>query len=248
MRNPHHRVRSTGGSSSGSGALVASGAVDMAIGGDQGGSIRIPSSWCGIYGLKPTYGLVPYTGAFPIELTLDHLGPMARSAADCALMLEEIAGPDGLDPRQRADLMAQPYSKMLTGDVRGLRLALVSEGFGIAGYSEKDVDDCVTAAARSFEKFGARVGEVSIPWHRDGGVLWNAIGEGSLTTMLDSGGFGNIWKGYYPVAMLADWFTASRSGPMTSRKPLRCSSCSADICANGTAADITPRPAISPAR
>jgi amidase len=202
VRNPHDRSRSTGGSSSGSGALVASGAVDMAIGGDQGGSIRIPSSWCGIYGLKPTYGLVPYTGAFPIELTLDHLGPMARSAADCALMLEAIAGPDGLDPRQRANLAAQPYSKMLTGDVRGLRLALVREGFGIASYSEKDVDDCVIAAARSFEKLGARVGEVSIPWHRDGGVLWNATAEGSLTTMLDSGGFGNNWKGYYPVAML----------------------------------------------
>jgi amidase len=203
VRNPHDRSRSTGGSSSGSGALVASGAVDMAIGGDQGGSIRIPSSWCGIYGLKPTYGLVPYTGAFPIELTLDHLGPMARSAADCALMLEAIAGPDGLDPRQPADLTAQPYSKMLSGDVRGLRFALVREGLGIPGYSEKDVDDCVIEAVRSFEKLGAQVSEVSIPWHRDGGVLWNAIGcEGALTTMLEGSGFGNNWKGYYPVAML----------------------------------------------
>jgi amidase len=203
VRNPHDRSRSTGGSSSGSGALVASGAVDMAIGGDQGGSIRIPSSWCGIYGLKPTYGLVPYTGAFPIELTLDHLGPMARSAADCALMLEAIAGPDGLDPRQRADLTAQPYSKMLTGDVRGLRLALVREGFGIPGHSEKDVDGCVIAATRSFEKLGARVSEVSVPWHCNGSALWTAIGcEGALTTMLEGSGFGNNWKGFYPVAML----------------------------------------------
>src|SRR5215472_14678225 len=147
VRNPHDRAHSTGGSSSGSGALVASGAVDMAVGGDQGGSIRIPSSWCGIYGLKPTYGLVPYTGAFPIELTLDHLGPMTRSAADCAVMLEAIAGPDGLDPRQRPDLVGQPYSKLLTGEVRGLRLAIVREGFGIPGSSQKDVDDCVIAAA-----------------------------------------------------------------------------------------------------
>ena len=203
VRNPHDRSRSTGGSSSGSGALVASSAVDMAIGGDQGGSIRIPSSWCGIYGLKPTYGLVPYTGAFPIELTLDHLGPMARSAADCALMLEAIAGPDGLDPRQRADLAAQPYSKMLSGEVRGLRIALLREGMGIPGYSEKDVDDCVIAATRSFEKLGAQVSEVSIPWHRDGGALWTALGcEGALSTMLEGSGFGNNWKGYYPVAML----------------------------------------------
>ena len=196
VRNPHDRSRSTGGSSSGSGALVASGVVDMAIGGDQGGSIRIPSSWCGIYGLKPTYGLVPYTGAFPIELTLDHLGPMGRSAADCALMLEAIAGPDGLDPRQRPDLVGQPYSKLLTGEVRGLRLAIVREGFGIPGSSQKDVDDCVIAAAKSFEKLGARVNEVSIPWHRDGGAVWIAIGcEGAPTTMYN-------WKGYYPVAML----------------------------------------------
>jgi amidase len=203
VKNPYDSSRSTGGSSSGSGALVATGAVDMAIGGDQGGSIRIPSSWCGIYGLKPTYGLVPYTGAFPIELTLDHLGPMARSAADCALMLEAIAGPDGLDPRQRPDLTGQPYSKLLTGESRGLRLAILREGFGIPGSSEKDVDDCVTGAARSFEKLGAQISEVSVPWHHDGSALWTAIGcEGALTTMLEGSGFGNNWKGYYPVAML----------------------------------------------
>jgi amidase len=203
VKNPHDRSRSTGGSSSGSGALVASGAVDLAIGGDQGGSIRLPSSWCGTYGLKPTYGLVPYTGAFPIELTLDHLGPMARSAADCALMLEAIAGPDGLDPRQRAELAPQHYSEMLSGDVRGVRLALVREGFGIPGHSESDVDDCVNAAARSFEKLGGRVSDVSIPWHRDGSALWSAIGcEGALSAMLEGSGFGTNWKGYYPVAML----------------------------------------------
>jgi amidase len=203
VRNPHDRSRSTGGSSSGSGALVASGTVDTAVGGDQGGSIRIPSSWCGIYGLKPTYGLVPYTGAFPIEFTLDHLGPMARSALDCALMLEAIAGADGLDPRQRGDLIAQPYSEALTGDVRGLKIALVHEGFGIPGCSEKDVDDCVITAVRSFENLGARVSEVSIPWHRDGAALWTAIGcEGALSTMIEGFGFGTNWKGYYPASML----------------------------------------------
>jgi amidase len=104
VRNPYDLTRITGGSSSGSAALLASGEVDMAIGGDQGGSVRIPSCWCGTYGLKPTYGLVPYTGVFPIELTLDHVGPIARSAADAALLLEAIAGPDGLDPRQTGGL------------------------------------------------------------------------------------------------------------------------------------------------
>ncbi len=104
VRNPYDPTRMTGGSSSGSAALVATGAVDLAIGGDQGGSIRMPSCWCGICGLKPTYGLVPYTGIFPIELTIDHTGPMARTVADVALLLEVIAGPDGLDPRQHAGL------------------------------------------------------------------------------------------------------------------------------------------------
>src|SRR5207245_6325493 len=82
--NPHDPKRSAGGSSSGSAALVAVGERDLAIGGDQGGSIRIPSSFSGAVGLKPTYGLGPYTGVFPIELTLDHHGLIARTPAACA--------------------------------------------------------------------------------------------------------------------------------------------------------------------
>jgi amidase len=74
--NPRKPGYSAGGSSSGSAALLATGEVDLAIGGDQGGSIRMPSSYCGVYGMKPTHGLVPYTGIMPIELTLDHTGPM----------------------------------------------------------------------------------------------------------------------------------------------------------------------------
>jgi amidase len=202
VRNPHDHSRTTGGSSSGSGALVASGAVDMAIGGDQGGSIRIPSAWCGIYGIKPTWGLVPYTGAFPIEMTIDHLGPMARSAADCALLLEVLAGPDGLDPRQSANLAGGQYTKSLTGDIKGLRLAVVEEGFGAPG-ADADVDECVSNAARSFEKLGAKVAKVSIPAHRDGMAIWSGIGpEGALATVVAGGGLGTNWKGYYATAML----------------------------------------------
>src|SRR2546426_536114 len=102
VHNPRKPGYSAGGSSSGSAALVAAGEVDMAIGGDQGGSIRIPASYCGIYGMKPTHGLVPYTGIMPIELTLDHAGPMTATVADNALLLEVLAGADGLDPRQYA--------------------------------------------------------------------------------------------------------------------------------------------------
>ena len=107
--NPYNPARLPGASSSGSAVVVALGEADMALGGDQGGSIRMPASWSGIVGHKPTWGLVPYTGAFPIELTLDHLGPMCRSVRDCARMLEVIAGPDGLDPRQ-GGAEVQPYA------------------------------------------------------------------------------------------------------------------------------------------
>ena len=100
VRNPWDRARTAGGSSSGSAALVAAGLADLAIGGDQAGSVRIPSSFCGVVGHKPTHGLVPYTGAFPIENTIDHLGPITRTVTDAALLLGVLAGPDGLDHRQ----------------------------------------------------------------------------------------------------------------------------------------------------
>ena len=92
VHNPRKRGYTTGGSSSGSAALVAAGDVDMAIGGDQAGSIRIPASHCGIVGLKPTFGLVPYTGIGLLEITLDTCGPMTANVRDNALLLEVIAG------------------------------------------------------------------------------------------------------------------------------------------------------------
>ena len=120
VHNPYKHGYSAGGSSSGSGALVAAGEVDLAIGGDQGGSIRMPSSFCGIYGMKATHGLVPYTGVMPIESTIDHTGPMTATVADNALMLEVLAGPDGLDPRQYSPKVAD-YTKVLRAEVLSVR-------------------------------------------------------------------------------------------------------------------------------
>ncbi len=210
VHNPYDPTRSAGGSSSGSAALVGAGDVDMAIGGDQGGSIRIPGCWCGIYGLKPTYGLVPYTGIFPIELTLDHTGPMARSAADCALLLEAIAGPDGLDPRQNANLQSQPYSRALSGEISGLRIGVLEEGFGIEDLSEEDVDEITRKSAEAFGSLGAQVSNVSVPWHKDGVHLWNGIGiEGLTLLMVSDNGMGTNWKGHYSTSLL-DTFARGR--------------------------------------
>ena len=207
--NPHDPKRSAGGSSSGSAALVAARECDMAIGGDQGGSIRIPSSYSGAVGLKPTYGLVPYTGVFPIELTLDHTGPIARTAADCALLLEAIAGPDGLDPRQSGAVRTEAYTKKLPGDVRGLRIGFVPEGFGWPN-SEPDVDKMVLDAAQRLTRAGATVTEVSVPLHRDGIHIWNAIAvEGATMLMVSGNSMGTNWKGHYTTSLL-DFYGRSR--------------------------------------
>src|SRR5256885_1584869 len=208
--NPHDPKRSAGGSSSGSAALVAVGECDMAIGGDQGGSIRIPSSFSGAVGLKATYGLVPYTGVFPIELTLDHTGPIARSAADCALLLEAIAGPDGLDPRQPSTVRTDPYTRALTGDARGLRVGIVREGFGWPGASEPDVDRLVRESAQRLSQAGATVTDVSVPLHRDGIHIWNAIAvEGATMLMVAGNSMGTNWKGHYTTSLL-DFYGRSR--------------------------------------
>ena len=202
VRNPHNPELSAGGSSSGCAVLVATGEADMAIGCDQGGSIRMPSGWCGIYGLKPTYGLVPYTGVYNLELTLDHAGPMARTAADVALLLEAIAGPDGMDPRQHAGAQTDAYTRALTGKMSDLRVAAIEEGFGWQPYSEEDVDEVVMAGVHKFEKLGVNVGSVSIPWHREATHVFTPIvAEGSASTMMDGNGMGNNWIGYYTTSL-----------------------------------------------
>nr|XP_058941034.1 amidase-like [Pocillopora verrucosa] len=174
--NPHNETRMALGSSSGSAALVAGGYADMAMGGDQGGSIRIPSAACGIVGLKPTYGLVPYTGMVPINLLLDHTGPMARTVSDVALLLEVIAGLDGdLDPRQPRDLgKPNSYINELNGDISTLRIGVLQEGFEMPG-ADTEIMSFVREAAGRFSTLGATVENVSVPMHFDGILICDAI-------------------------------------------------------------------------
>jgi amidase len=199
--NPHNPERTTGGSSSGCAALVAGGVVDMAIGGDQGGSIRSPSAFSGIVGMKPTWGLVPFTGGASMEMTLDHLGPMTRTVADNALLLEVLAGPDGLDPRQTYKPYDAPTSK-LDGGANGLKIGIVREGFGHA-QSDPAVDAAVRAACDVLRKAGAEVREISIPLHRHGLSIWAPLAiEGVYEQMFRSNGVGHNWRGRYPQAFL----------------------------------------------
>ena len=201
--NPHDVTRSAGGSSSGSGALVAAGVVDLAIGGDQGGSIRLPSGWCGIVGLKPTYGLVPYTGVFPMDITLDHVGPMAATVREAALLLDAIAGPDGLDPRQNAGTVPDRYSEALADGIAGLRIGVLREGFGWEGLSEPEVDEAVKAATRKLVEAGAVVHEISIPWHTTARHMWSVIAtEGASALVYRDNATGTNRKGYYTTGLL----------------------------------------------
>ncbi|MHA6796404.1 amidase [Pseudonocardia bannensis] len=202
VRNPWDETRSTGGSSSGSAALVASGVVDVATGGDQGGSIRMPASYSGIVGHKPTHGLVPYTGAFPIEQTIDHVGPMTRTVADAALVLSVIAGRDGLDPRQPADVTVDDYVGALSRSAEGLRVGVVTEGFGHPN-SDPGVDDAVRAATETLRGAGLTVEDVSIPWHLHGAKIWDVIAtEGATAQMVDANGYGLNWQGLYDPELI----------------------------------------------
>ena len=207
VHNPYKLGHTAGGSSSGSGALVGLGEVEMAIGGDQGGSIRIPAAFCGGYGMKPTHGLVPYTGIMPIEPTIDHTGPMTTNVEDNALLLEVIAGEDGLDPRQYAPKIDK-YLGALGRGVSGLRIGLVREGFGLPN-SEADVDAKVRQAAETFRRLGATVEEISVPIHLDGTAIWTPIAlEGLTDIMMHGNGFATGWEGLYMTSLLdhhANW-------------------------------------------
>lgn len=199
--NPVDKTRDASGSSSGSAALVAAEEVDMAIGGDQGGSIRVPAAWCGIVGLKPTWGLVPYTGACVLEPSVDHLGPMTRTVQGCAELLQVIAGyDDGLDSRQPRGFTVPNYAEQMAKGVKGLKVGLLQEGFESC---EADVVEMVKAGANKLESVGALIEDVSVPCHKDGEVIYVAgVITGTYQTMLRNATCPVGLKGFHPTSMI----------------------------------------------
>ena len=197
--NPHNPEHLAGGSSAGSGAGLYYDEIDMTLGCDQGGSIRIPAAWCGVVGLKPTFGLVPYTGIVGGETTIDHVGPMARSTEQVALMLEVIAGKDGLDPRQ-GEVAVQDYTSALDGNLAGLRLGVVNEGFGLTE-SEESVDGSVRKAVGELAKLGMVVDEISIPEHLTAGAISAGIFEEGAAILFRTHGLGYLWQGYHQTSL-----------------------------------------------
>ena len=159
-RNPWNPAHIPGGSSSGSGAALAAGLVHGATGSDTGGSIRGPASFCGIVGLKPTYGRCSRAGVLSLSWTLDHTGPMARTVEDCAYLLQPLAGHDPADPASSPALV-DDYVAALGRDVRGVRVGVVRNYFfeGV----DPEVERAFEAAMATLRQLGADVRDVRIP-------------------------------------------------------------------------------------
>src|SRR5580704_8932347 len=159
-RNPWNTAHFTGGSSSGSGAAVAAGIVSLAMGSDTGGSIRLPAAYCGIAGLKPTYGRVSRRGVAPLCYSLDTTGPLTWTVEDCALAMQALAGFDPLDPGS-ADLPVPDYRAALRRDIRGVRVGYC-RAFNADGDVEAEQMAALDAAAQLLAKLGAEVREVAL--------------------------------------------------------------------------------------
>lgn len=211
VHNAHLHGYTSGGSSSGSAVLVASHAlraagkdgnwgetVELAIGSDQAGSVRNPACYSGIYGLKPTFGLVPYTGAASMTPMIDHIGPLAADLEGIAMLLEVMAGYDGFDPRMSPESplrdQVKPYVSMLkevradpSAPGRALRVGILKESFELPGLSEEVRDTVRQAAKVCFQAAGAAVVEISVPMHSQGPVIWTAATRPSMSSHLCQG-------------------------------------------------------------
>jgi aspartyl-tRNA(Asn)/glutamyl-tRNA(Gln) amidotransferase subunit A len=172
-RNPWNTATWPGGSSSGSGAGVAAGLFYMGIGTDTGGSIRIPAGYCGVSGLMPTFGRVPKSGCVPLGYSMDHIGPLARSAADCAAVLEVIAGAHPSDP----DCVDAPFAAQATAaNLVGLRIGMVTEN-QISERADPAVRPALEAAVAVLAAQGATVREIRLP-------LWNEVTVANSVTFM----------------------------------------------------------------
>ncbi len=207
--NPWDLERTCGGSSGGSAAVVAAGITGAALGSDTGGSIRQPASFCGVTGIKPTYGRVSRWGLVAFASSLDQIGCFTRSAADAALLLQILAGHDPKDstsiPKPVPD-----YASALTGDIAGLTIGLPKECFDASG-SDPEILDCVRAGVGELEAAGAKVVEISLPHTRYGVAAYYLIANAEASSNLarfDGVRYGRRAQG---VSDLKEMYERSRS-------------------------------------
>ncbi|KAJ6447274.1 Amidase [Purpureocillium lavendulum] len=238
VHNPRRHGYTCGGSSSGSAALVAAHAlasssaaaassssmapwgdtVELAVGSDQAGSVRIPASFNGLYGLKPTFGLIPYTGAASMAAMIDHLGPIAARLEDVALLLEVMAGYDDFDPRMTPHTplrgAVKPYAQILArqrehnsgtpAPGKTWRVGLLKEAFTMPGVGDDVKQTIVQSVTQYFGAVGASVVELSVPLHLEGPAIWTAAARPSMSSSLCQGSpLGHL--AYQPPHMELRW-------------------------------------------
>ena len=217
-RNPWNTGHFTGGSSSGSGAAVAAGLTPAALGTDTGGSIRLPAALCGIVGLKPTYGLVSRRGIYPNSFTFDHAGPMTWTVADCALVLQAIAGYDEQDPGS-ADHPAPDYAAALGEDLRGVRIGMPRHFHETDIKTDPAVVEVFDAALDVLRRLGAVIEDIRLRPAKQYSDVKIAIAESELFSVHASalretpGTFGDDFLGRVLGAALisgADYVDAQR--------------------------------------
>jgi aspartyl-tRNA(Asn)/glutamyl-tRNA(Gln) amidotransferase subunit A len=217
-RNPWNTDCFTGGSSSGTGAAVAAGLVLGGTGSDTGGSIRGPSAYCGLAGIKPTYGLISRMGILPLGFSLDHAGPMAWTAEDCAIMLQAMAGHDPADPAS-AKVQIPDYRAGLPGGVQGLRIGLIRHFYERDNEANTATRQAIDAAARKYAELGCTVRDITLSpldqWSACGVTIMlsesYAIHEDNLKRRFTD--FGEIFRDRMALAGLitaADYIQALR--------------------------------------
>lgn len=186
--NPHDATRTAGGSSSGAAAVLSHPGITASIGCDQAGSVRLPAAWCGVLGLKPTFGWIPYTRVIGLDPTLDHVGIMARNTDEVARVLAVLAGPDGEDPRTRTAQPDPPAVAAAAADqarIGSLTLGVVSEAFEQV---EPEIAGLVREVAASFARLGARVRDLAVPEHNLGGPIAGGLYALATASVLDGAG------------------------------------------------------------
>ncbi|KAK5228800.1 hypothetical protein LTR72_002687 [Exophiala xenobiotica] len=208
VQNPWANGYSAGGSSSGSGALIGANLaskikgttfgenVDMAIGGDQGGSIRLPAAYNGCFGMKATHGLIPYTGVMALSPMVDHVGPIANSLHDIALLLQVLAGYDGIDARMTPEsplrdnvpdypsLVREAFMEAQSPASQrqsSFTVGLLKEGFQLPDMNPAVADLVYQEARKAFEEIGVRVIDVSVPMHTEGPLIWTASTRATMS-------------------------------------------------------------------
>jgi len=213
--NPNSPAHLAGGSSSGAAAALSYPGIDMAVGCDQGGSIRIPAAWCGALGFKPTHGWVPYTGIAGIDQIIDHAGPITRSVADMATLMDVLVGRDGTDPRQPADIHPPMFRwrvKNARKSLRGLTIGVLEEAVNLTDqHGSTEILDVFEETVTHLQSLGARIERVSIPEHLTIAAAAFVCNIEGMASLLRSGGQGYGHLGRYDAQLSAQLHTALQS-------------------------------------